>query len=786
MIGLTISHYKILEKLGEGGMGVVYKAKDMKLDRLVALKFLPPHLSASEQDKSRFIQEAKAASAINHPNICTIYSIDEHDGQLFIAMEFVDGQTLREKIQSAKPTPKSAIDIGIQIADGLAAAHEKGIVHRDIKPENIMIRKDGFAQIMDFGLAKLRGVSRLTKEGSTVGTAGYMSPEQVQGQEADHRSDIFSLGVLLYELFTGQLPFKGVHETALLYEIVNVDAPPMSSVKPEIDPLLDAVVLECLEKDPNERTQSVKQVSIDLKRLKLGSSGKRIARTSLHDVNVQRPSRSRLRLVKIVSLIALLLIAVSVVLYFYFSKQHGEAIESLAVLPFVNASADSSMEYLSDGITESLINALSQLPKLKVMSRNSVFRFKGDIADPQSAGKKLGVRAVLLGRVLQRGDNLTISTELIDASDNTHLWGEQYIRKSADILVVQEEITREISQKLRLRLADKEGEHIAKAATENTEAYQLYLKGRYHWNKRSTEGLRTAINFFKQAVEADSNYALAYSGMADAYAVLAWVEYGVISPRDAYPRAKAAAQKAVALEPDRAEAYASLAFATLMYDHDAVSAEQNFKRCLELNPSYATAHQWYAELLMSTGRSNESIEKMKHAMALDPLSLIITRDVGWMLYLARRYDEAAEYCRKSLDLDPNFWRGHHMLGQIYLQQGNIEQAIAEFEIAARLSQEGIIPTMMAGYCHARAGRTREAYSILQKFLTLSVTKYVPPGGIATVYVGLGERDKAFEWLNKALEDRSGLFLFLNVDPLFDILRDDPRFIDLMKRGGMSR
>ncbi len=788
MIGTTISHYKILEKLGEGGMGVVYKAQDTKLDRLVALKFLPPHLSASEQDKARFIQEAKAASAINHPNICTIYSIDEHEGQLFIAMEFVDGQTLRDKMHSAilpavslaGINSKSAIDIGIQIADGLAAAHEKGIVHRDIKPENIMVRKDGIAQIMDFGLAKLRGVSRLTKEGSTIGTAGYMSPEQVQGQDADHRSDIFSLGVLLYELFTGHLPFKGVHETALMYEIVNVDAPLMSSVKPEIDPGLDAIVLECLEKDLNERTQSAKQVSIDLKRLKRDSGGKRSTRTSAHDINVPRPSTRRPRLPKSVFAITLLLITTSVALYFYFSKNHGEAIESLAVLPFANTSGDPGMEYLSDGITETLINNLSRLPKLKVMSRSSVFRFKG--TDPQEAGQKLGVRAVLLGRVLQRGDNLQISTELIDVSDNAHLWGEQYNRKSTDILIVQDEIAREISDKLKLRLGDKDSERLAKRATENTEAYQLYLKGRYHWNKRSAEGLRRAIEYFQQAVDMDPNYAVAYSGLADSYSVLGVFEYSIIPPQDAFPKAKAAAQKAVEIDPNRAESYASLGLITICFGYDWPAAELNFKRALELNPSYATAHQWYAEYHMAFGRVDESIAEMKHALELDPLSLIITRDVGWMLYFARRYDEAVEYFKKALDMDPNFMRAHLILGQTYVLQNKIEQAIQEFEAVTRLSQ-GTLGTIMLGYCHARAGRIPEAKRILQSVLALSPTKYVPPVGIAFIYAALKENDRAFEWLDRAAEERAVGFLFIKVDPFFDSLRADPRFAQLLKKVG---
>jgi serine/threonine protein kinase/Tfp pilus assembly protein PilF len=688
MIGRTISHYKIVEKLGEGGMGVVYKAEDMKLGRIIALKFLPAHLSSSEQDKARFIQEAKAASALNHPNVCTIHDIQEHDGQIFIVMEFVDGDTLRAKKSGI--SIRQAIDIGIQLADGLAAAHEKGIVHRDIKSDNIMVRPDGRAQIMDFGLAKLQGVSALTRAGSTIGTTMYMSPEQIQSIETDHRTDIFSLGVVMYDLLTGQMPFKGAHEAAIMYEVVNVVPQSIRSLNPGVEPGLELIVMKCLEKDRNARYQSAREIAADLRMFKRDTEGKDDRATWVNDSLGKSPRKPTWRSVKLIVSLVPILILTLIGLYFF--KNRGGAIESLAVLPFVNASADSSMEYLSDGITESLINSLSQLPKLRVMSRNSVFRFKGDIADPQSVGQKLGVRAVLLGRVRQRGDNLHISVELIDASDNSHLWGEQYERKSADILLVQSEITKEISQKLRLRLADKDSEHLAKLSTENTEAYQFYLKGRYHWNKRSADGLRRAIDYFQQAVEADSNYALAYSGMADAYGVLGWFEYGIVSPRDVLPKARTAAQKAVDLDPDRAESYASLAYGNMVYDYDFVSSERNFNRAFELNPSYATAHQWHAEVVMAQGHTDKSIEEMKHALTLDPLSLIITRDVGWMLYFARRYDEANEYFRKALELDPNFLRGHLILGESYVQQGKIEQAISEFEIASRLSQEATIPT----------------------------------------------------------------------------------------------
>jgi eukaryotic-like serine/threonine-protein kinase len=783
MIGQTISHYKILEKLGEGGMGIVYKAQDTKLDRFVALKFLPSSFS-SPDEISRFRQEARAISALNHPNIATIYDFDESDDDRFLALEYLPGGTLSATIRQRKEaggefSKDEIASYGIQMAEGLAHAHQNGIVHRDIKTENMLLTSDGRVKITDFGLAKLHGTVQLTRAGSTMGTAAYMSPEQIRGETVDHRSDIFSFGVVLFELATGQLPFRGDHIAALSYSIVHEEPAKLTMLRPLLPPPLEQVILRCLEKDVDKRYQQASEIADDLRRLQSGSL---TSQQGAYPNIFQKYLKNQKLMVAVV---VVLLVAVSI-FYFFGSTitsivAPGQEKKSIAVLPFENAGGDPNMEYLSDGISEDLINSLSQLSNLTVMSRSSAFRYKGKKTDPQTAGKELGVQAVLTGSVTQRGDNLQISTEFIDVKKNTHIWGEHYNKKLADLVVLQEEISKEISEKLSLKLTSDDATKLSKRATENTEAYQLYLKGRYYWNKRSTEGLRTAIDYFQQAVAADSNYALAYSGMADAYGVLGWFEYGVVSPRDVFPKAKIAAQKAINLEPDRAEPYASLAFVNMVFEHDPISAEQNFRRSFERNPSYPTAHHWHAELLASLGRSNESIEEIKYALSLDPLSLIITRDAGWMLYFARRYDEAEEYCRKALDLDPNFWRGDLMLGECYLQQGKFEQATSELEIASRLSHEGSLSTILIGFCNARAGKIREANSILQKLLKRSLTEYVSPGGIATVYVGLGDRDKAFEWLSRALEDRSGVFEFIKVDPLFDSLRADPRFDQLLKK-----
>ncbi len=772
IIGHTIQQYEILAKLGEGGMGVVYKARDTRLDRIVALKFLPSQRDVSEDDKARFIQEARAASALSHPNVCTIHDIKEFDDQLFIVMEYVEGRTLRDATQ--EHSVMQTVEIVAQVADGLAAAHEKGIVHRDIKADNIMVRADGRAQIMDFGLAKLPGVSLLTKVGSTVGTISYMSPEQAQGGESDHRTDIFSLGVLFYELLAGRLPFHGAHDAAVMYEVINADPPPPSSLNNRISTELDRVVLKCLEKKPEERYQAVKEVAVDLRRFMRGSESHR------NTVRVEEPRRTTQSLrIGIPAAVAALLGVIAL----FVLHPSGDELSSLAVLPFENVSHNEDMEYLSDGISESLINALSQLPQLKVMSRSSVFRFKGNLADPQAIGKTLGVRAVLLGRVLQRGGSLIINAELIDVADNTHLWGGQYNRQSADILVVQEDIAREISQNLRLRLGDSDKERLTHRSTESTEAYEYYLKGRYQWNKRSADGLRRSIEYFQRAVEKDSTYALAYSGMADTYSVLGWFEYGLVPPASMLEKGRVAAQKAVAIDPQRSEGYCSLAFADWSNYHWS-SPEGAFRQAFELNPSYATAHQWYAEFVCGMGDTARAVKEMELALTLDPLSLIITRDVGWMLYFARRYSEADGFFRRALEFDPNFMRGHLILGQSLLQQKRFDEALKELETASRLS-EGTTATCILGCGYAMAGRRSDADAILAELLSPSQERYVSPAGISLIFASLGNRDRAFEWLEKALDEKSGMALFIKVEPLFDPLRGDRRFAALVKRIGLE-
>lgn len=778
MIGQTISHYRILEKLGEGGMGIVYKAQDTKLDRIVALKFLPTNLLASQEEIVRFQQEAKALSALNHPHIATIFDVDQVNEERFIVLEYLPGGTLKSKLKHLQSSGKELsimqiVEYGLQIAEGLSHAHQHGIVHRDVKTDNMMLTGDDKVKITDFGLAKLREGGQLTKAGSTVGTAAYMSPEQIRGETIDHRSDLFSLGIVLYELTTGHLPFRGEHEAALSYSIVNEEPTPLKSLRPGLPSSLESIIMRCLEKEREKRFQSAEEIVTEFHKLQQEISGYVSAS--------RKPSKLWWGVTATVGV--LLLIA----LYFLIPlKPAHDDTKSIAVLPFVNMSADREDEYFSDGITEELINALSKLEGLRVAARTSSFVFKGKTEDISKIGQQLHVSTVLEGSVRRAGNKLRITAQLINVTDGFHLWSETYEREMQDIFDIQSDVAQQIADALKAKLSPSEKKRIEKKPTVNLDAYTFYLQGRYFWNKRTEEGFRKAIEYFELAIQKDSNYAAAYAGVADCYNLLS--AYSLMSPEESVIKSKAAALKALEIDNTLAEGHEALAHVGMLYEWNWSDVEREFKQAIALNPDYATAHQRYAIYLTAQGRMDEAIEEIKRAQELEPLSLIINTDVGLIAYLKGDYSRAIEECRKTLALDSDFTVAHFALGMIYEQLGKFTEAIAAFQNAVNLAKGNSIYLSALGHAYAAAGRRSEADRVLAELMSMSKQRYVSPYGIATVYTGMAEKERAIAWLQKASQDRSVwlIHLHIKVDPRLNGLRSDPRFIGLLKKMALEK
>jgi len=801
MIGQLLLQYRVVEKIGEGGQGTVYRAIDTTLDRFAVVKVLPPALTDSASNLVRFEREARLASSLDHPNICTIFGLHKVEDIHFIAMQYIEGRNVRDLVAGRPLDLRQALSIAIQVTNALAAAHARGIVHRDIKARNVMVTRNGTVKVLDFGLAKLiephhavASDPQLTEVGVPYGTSTYAAPEQAQGLPVDHRGDIFSTGVLLYEMLAGTWPFRGKTALDVRYAVVYHKAKPIAEARGEDSPLLQRVQLildTALAKEPADRYQRIEDMRNDLqdvlRELEADSSvGNTLTDAAQSTVPaLLRPRRvfwTRARMMfAAIAVVAVVIVALALVA---FRRSHSiEAaapINSLAVLPFSNS--DPSAEYLSDGITESLIENLSQLPDLKVKSSSTMFHYKGRTANPQEIGRELGVHALLSGSIVQRGDELAVSVELIDVRDDSHIWGERYARKVSEVVALPQQISRDVSQKLRVHADGLERSQITRNYSPDSEAYRLYLQGRYNWNKRTVEGLRKGIDYFGQAIMRDQDYSLAYAGLADCYLLLN--VYNITSADDSYPKAEAAANRALSLNSNLAEAHTSLAFVDYRYHLKWAEAEEHFRKAIALNPSYATAHQWYASLLTVMGRFSEAVVEARTAHDLEPFSLTIYSDYVRTMYYAGQLDQARSEATKLLEMDHNFARAYYELGLVAEAEGKLDEAINLFRTALKISPDNVTALSALGHSQGLAGKKSDAERVIARLQELAKQQYVSPFQTAVIYAGLGDRKLALDWLEKSRAERFNWLPFLQVDPVFKNLRTDERFIEMSKSLGL--
>jgi serine/threonine protein kinase len=825
--GTKLGRFEIRSKIGEGGMGEVYLAQDTELNRKVAIKVLPADLATNQDRMRRFKQEATAAAALNHPNIAHIYEIGEADGVNFIAMEFVDGKTLREKIHGEKGELKALLKHLLQVAEGLAKAHASGIVHRDLKPDNIMITRDGHAKILDFGLAKLLetagqkpdregglGSSEIatammpvqhSTPGVVMGTVGYMSPEQAQAKPVDQRSDIFSFGCILYEAATGRKPFAGDSIVDTLHKIIYEPAPAITDSNPSASPELQRVIRKCLAKEPEKRYQTIRDTANDLEELLeeikgvsdiersvAPSTNTSSAMSSTDDGRAestasvsQRPASSaeyiitgikqRKRAV-VIALLVLVVGAVGLFLYLH-TRKTAVAIESIAVMPFVNESGNAEVEYLSDGMTETLISSLSQLPNLNVKPRSSVFRYKGKETNPQTIGKELNVQAILNGRVVQRGQELSLFVELIDVALDKVIWSQQYNRKQADLVTLQSEIARDVSSKLKSKLSGADVAKVEKTYTTDPKALELYLKGRYFSRQFTLDGFNKGIEAFNQAIALDPNYALAYTGLSDAYFYASTIH---LPPTEALPKAGEYARKALEADESLAAAHHSIANFKSNYEWDFTGARHEFERALELDPNDSSTYFDYSQFMAVIGENERGIALARRAKMIDPQDAYVSSVLAQAFILSGRYDEGLEESQTTVRLDGKNWWGYYWRGVAYSEKGMHEEAIASLETAAKIDDSPLIRGVLA-YSLARAGRRADAQHVIDELILASKTKFVSQSTIAMGYGGLGDKNKAFQWVEKSLESHDEAIFWIYRHPMFSPLRDDPRYKELLKK-----